>query len=233
MSIISSFPLLSQEEIRSAKRLSALLASKSYGAANALHEIISGAPAPGGQALLYYPHDHCLRGVPLARASQYSYAKGNSSASWAATISLINTYHHFPRLGGLPVLSGEGEPDVLLYVTPGIDSDKTNITLVTPCALGAKLSIYASAGTTTVRFKNRTTDSESAGQSTSTTGSIVTLTYTDIPCRGGEWNEIDVEILTNTSGAQIRIVDLSIAETRSSSQPASDGSSTMTAATKP
>ena len=235
MSIISSYPLLSQEEVQTARRLGALLASKSYGAANALHELISGAPGPGGQGLLFKPHDHCEVGVSLPRASQWSFAwpVGTAAEALQVVILYANTWYHRPRVGiTYYAESGAGEADLMLYVTPGVDVDNTAVG-TNPCGLEAKITFGATGGTTKLRFWNRTTKTASSTYTTTTSGILVTLSVTDIPCRGGSWNAIDVEIQSDTAAAQITVWDLVISETRTASQPASSGTATLTGATKP
>lgn len=237
MSTFSSYGLLSQEKIHIAEKLSSLRASLGYGAANAIYEMMLGAGPPGGQGLLFMPHDHCEIGTSLARSSQYSFARKQDSASWLITCVVLGTYYHLDRNGltqhknitNKPV----GVPDLVLYVTPGIDSDNTNVSS-NDCALEAKIVMYADSGTTDVRVFNRTTNSASTASQTATSGSVVRLaTITDIPCKGGKWNEIDIEIKNDTNGAIVNILDINIAETRSASQPVSGGSATLTAASKP
>jgi len=234
MGIFSSYGVLSQEKIQIAQRLSSLRGGLAYGATNALFELISGANPPGAQQILFKPHDHCWHGVSLARNSQFSFARSTLAATWILTCTLANTYYHFDRNGSATQFThDQGVPDIMLYVTPGIDSIELNVAS-SPCCLEARIVVYASAGITDIRIHNRNTKSASVPVQTTTSGSVVRLsTITNIPCRGGVWNPLDIEIKNDTAGAQVEILDVNIVETRGASQPLSNGSATLVGAVKP
>ena len=226
MSIVSSFGLLAQEKIQTTKRLSSFLGAMGFGSTNALYELILGQAPPSGQQPLFIPHDHCDYGIALPRASVYSFAS-DVNLGWGFSPPSSGTWVHYNRLG-VPdhydhndSTRGTGAYDLAIYVTPNMRN------------LEAKLLVYINTGDVSFRFHNRTTNTQSSTVATTGTGQK-TLSFTDIPVKAGAWNQFDFEASNMASASGLFfILDMNIAETRTNSQPISDGQSIITSLTKP
>lgn len=234
MGVVSSITALPMKLYHIAKRGSALTAAKLYANVNGLHEILTGAPPPGAQSVLIFPHDHSGEdlklGCPLARNNLYSYDTGdisNPSSGWQVT-GFPTTYPDFYRLdrdGVLRAYNASGVPNIVAFVSPGVDSSLQSVSFA-PVALQAKILLYVSAASgcdTFLTVRNKTTGSESSAQYTSTTLQPVWLTLTDIPCKEATWNELDLGVSVSDDSVTVHILNVTLSETRPTSQRESDG----------
>jgi hypothetical protein len=211
------------------------IATTSHG----LHEILTGVAAPGAGQLVFLPHEHCYVGTPLARNAQYCADHGQHIAvgkglRWA----LNNSVDYWTPIDGgqdksYDVSSNKRYVDfpslIQAYATPRVDSDSTAVGAGSnPCRFRVFGLITADAATT-LRFYNRTRNEVSA--TISLPGGYQEFDST-IPVSGGRVNEIDVEAL-GTTGRYVIIHQITVAETRSLSQPESAGTTLYTTATRP
>ena len=225
MSTSVSFDTFPQKIVHIAKRGSAALGLKIYQGVNALHEILVGSPAPGAGILTYHPHDHAGHGgVPIPRNNIYSFDSMNDV--WQITLTGHSTWYradHGDNNITCPDTSppnAAGIANISAYVTEGINSSDASVT-----GIEAKVLVKASTTSTKYfRFYNRTTKSYSTTQTIGST-SLTWVSFTDIPCLGGEWNAFDLEVKEhNTPGTNVKIYSLVLSETRPNSQPGGAGS---------
>lgn len=244
MSNVSGFGKLPQDMVHIAGRGSSLVGARLYSNTNGLREMING-EAPGGGQVFLNPHDHGgddgKGGTPLARNNVFSYDCGDiDGCKWDIGPVGANAWYRKDRngqtvYGNAEEITAKGIPGIVAEASPGVDTEKANVSS-SPCGWEARVLIYndqLGGATTQVRFKNRTTKSYSSIQSTTAVGQVAWLEFDDIPVKGGQVNELDLEIMCNANVDRVFILNVTISETRRSSQPESAGLHRYDQAPKP
>lgn len=238
---ISGLAVLDHESHRISRPQSSVIAARMAATLHALHEITTGRPPTGRGGALFRPHSHMDGiGVSIPRGVICAYDSGEQpSWSWAGGPGVWLRRPVPPGIAPSPT-DASGDllpPDMLAYVTPGIDSTRTAI-LGGPCYLEAMVYAKCSIAAASLRFRNRDTSLIPAGAYSSTLviaggpPAVGWLHFVDIPCVGGAWNRLDIEV-DAANIYTIEILSVVIAETRAVSQPASAGLHTMAAAPRP
>jgi hypothetical protein len=191
---------------------------------NGLVERITSSPAIGAATRAYHYHDHGPEGgVALPRGCIFSADVGSRDDNRDKILHLLDGSTDWQRLSetyGMEFLFP-------VEVSFGVDSDSTNVSS-NPCALRAELIVEVSAATAIdVRIYNHTTESNSSTDTTDGTTGIQVLSFTDVPCEGGQFNLLDIDVReTGGTTPTIYFLGIAIFETRAESQPASAGTTT-------
>lgn len=232
---------LRHEETQIGDRARSASEVKLVSMAQAMYEVIMGAPPPGAQQQLFMAHDHCYRGISLPRQTQYCFDCGaNISAGNSWRWQAGDSVNWYTPLDGSQTMTYETatskrsthSPAMFrVYVTPGIDSDHTAVS-TNPCYLRFLFLVSSVTYASDVRAYNRTRDAVSATVNVGALGANLDELSLSIPCVGGVVNEIDIEILSTTGNVFILHQGF-IAETRSVSQPQTAGTQAYASATRP
>jgi len=240
MGIGRSISTLRHVEAQVAARGRSVSISKLVGTVHGEFELVTGTPPPGAGSRLLRPHDHCEIGVPLPRNAQHTFDCGQRVGSgqglrWQNQTA-VDWFRPYKGSFDYSYITATNErfatkpANFHIYVTPNIDSDNTAVS-TNPCYL----SVFGLVGINiacSLRFYNRTLDQVSATISLTNTTSIDEFSGT-CPCRGGVVNEIDVEMFCSTTSNLIVMHQLTFAETRTTSQPASSGTALYASSTRP
>jgi len=231
--------MLRHANAQTGERGRAVVIGKIATTSHGLHEILTGVAAPGAGQLVFLPHEHCYVGTSLARNAQYCADHGQHLGVGKGLYWLIGDAVNYwtPIDGGQDKSYDVGSstryvdfpPMIQAYATPRIDSDSTAVGAGSnPCRFRVFGLVTASAATT-LRFYNRTRNEVSA--TISLPGGYQEFDST-IPVSGGRVNEIDIEA-QGTINRSVIIHQITVAETRSLSQPESAGTTLYTTATRP
>ena len=243
MGVPRSLNPLRHDETQIAERLRSVSIVKLAGHVQGLYEVLLGKPCPGAQTQLFAHHDHCRRGIPLPRQTQWCMDSGDNVSDWAWNNNFASgstDYWYRPLDGGsqLSYDSGgtgtrniQGPANFHVYVTPNIDSDKTAVS-TNPCYLSVGL-LFTSTYACDLRFYNRTRKEAGAAVAIPAAATVVNEATLTIPCVGGVVNEIDIEMKCGTISNTIILHQMYIAETRSVSQPQTAGTVVYTTTTRP
>ena len=237
--ISRSLSMLRHANAQTGERGRSVVIGKIATTSHGLHEILTGVAAPGAGQLVFLPHEHCYVGTPLARNAQYCADHGkNIAAGKGLRWDIGNSVDYWTPYKGSQTKSYDVgsalrfvdfPPMIQAYATPRVDSDSTAVGAGSnPCRFRV-FGLVTAQSATTLRFYNRTRNEVSA--TISLPGGYQEFDST-IPVSGGRVNEIDVEAL-GTTGRYVIIHQITVAETRSLSQPESAGTTLYTTATRP
>lgn len=220
---LRGYSSLTQRLIEIGARGSTLIPQTMQAAENAMWEAITGSAALGAQLPYIQPHDHGPDGGggAIPRGCIYSFDVGDSSTAYAKGHETTGSWSPFQSR----------EYDFPAWPSPGVDSDSTNVSGGT-CYLIAKILAVATATGGELRITNNTYGASSSAATVGTT--LSWLTISDVRTRGGQWNKFDLEVQQTIDQANtIEVYALSLHEIRATSQPASNGTTTFSAVTRP
>ena len=243
-----SWDRLGQDLVYNANKLRTSIGATAQGAANALFNVISGGSPLGVQTVLFKPHDHGPEGgVPIPRGSHWTMDAGQALDAWKMEIPQAGTPYWIGR-NAIPSLGFAGElrrfssikdpgpANFFIDIHDGMDSDDTNL-LAGSVALEGRCRVYTEPSTLNtlvqVWLYNRTLGQASDIASVTTFGSIVRVSFSDIPVVGGKRNDFIFLVESDVEAIDVSLVSLSICSTRDRSQRASDASFNIETKPKP
>jgi hypothetical protein len=219
-----------------------------YASVNALHEKLIGMSAPGGAELLFFPHDHAVHGgIPIGRNNVYTFDYCDDSNGWRVNCVAADTWYRMdPNSVDTAIEAPDISPPIApgiaciaAYCTPGIDSTNDNVNSL-KCKWEAQVLIQSDdVAVVSARFYNRNTKTYSGTKQTALTANQAWLEFSShsaeegIPCQGGVWNFLDLEISSSTTTNIVSVFSIVISETRRSSMPKSADTYKYSAAVKP
>jgi len=234
---------LRHEETQIGDRVRSVSFHKIVATSQALHEVVTGVGCPGADRMLFKAHEHVRtptgdQGIPLPRNALYSLdfgseiTKGNG-LSWGTGFSSWYKPHNGSEVvsvnaSGTRITTNPA--NFRVFVTPGIDSDKTAIS-TQPCYLNAEFLVSNDTQPIDYRIYNRTIDQIINSVNVSAYTTSLTIIQLKIPCEGGKINELDIEAYG--TGGTVTVHQGFIAERRFESQPATSGTTAYTASTRP
>lgn len=243
MTVPRSLSPLPHRETQIGERGRAVSEAKLVASAHAMHEVLLGVPCPGAGKRIYATHDHCYRGIALPRNLQFCYDQGHNvqKLSWQNG-DAINWWSPMEGTTGQSLsyetsTSKRFNPyehhSIRAYATPNVDSDNIAVS-GNPCYLVADLLI-ASDYACSLRFYNVDRQEVSATAAVPAVASLSPPAEVTayLPVIGGRVNQYIVEMQCSTTGNQVNVYQLSVAETRTHSQPASQGTQLYTVASRP
>ena len=247
--IFKGWTQLATEAAQIAKEGAAYIGTNLYGSLNALYESLTDSAAPGSSTQTFAGHDHTGTGggAVLGRGSVFCFDTGSNYSNTAAK------FWHVQKAAGWTVAQGSMSGnrlggDVHIYVTDGI-SQYVNNNSGNPCTLEAQVLLYGNnfvvggSGSRDVEIdftieNNITGDSCTAATMTltSNTDSLAWFNITDIPVGNGGWQSFTLNSSCTTTGSgtgqiDFKVCALNIVESRTYSQPASEGANTFDSST--
>jgi len=216
MTALRSFATLSQEAIAIAARGRATLAALLFGRGNAQYERLVGDAPPNAGRNNYAGHDHAgLGGVALPRGTRYGFDVGDNTSQIQIQIDGVGKAFNVRH----PLITNR-DVDFFCSVSERLTGNAVG---GSACKMIGRIlvDVVSTAGTITFTLYNYNTNTRTTGVTKSTTG-LARLFWLDVPIEPGSRNGFAIEVEANAAST-VEVLSILLAETRTQSQPAQNG----------